>query len=491
MEKIFPQSFSEIVFSSSDSALSKAISRAVKIGKLKKLAARIYTTNTSDTAENIIIRNWYLIVGKLFPNAILSYRTAFEAGPSKDNSLFLTYSYTKKFKLPGLTVHLIKGSGPADGDTRFMEGLYLASRPRAFLENMQSSRRSGNLTKTLNKKEIEERLDNVCRIHGVQEINRLRDQARTLAPKLNLTKEFKLLDKLIGAILGTHSNKILQSDRARARAGGEPYDHLRVELFAHLVTTLKSQVMTIRKNTVHTPKAQHNFAFFEAYFSNYIEGTEFLIEEAMDIIFKHKMIPGRSEDAHDILGTYQIISDMHAIKQTPKSAEELIQLLQARHAIMMKNRLQVDPGRFKERLNRAGETVFVAPELVVGTLKKGFEFYTALGSGLERAMFMMFLVVEIHPFTDGNGRIARIMMNAELSAGEEMRIIIPTAYREDYLLALRCLSRLQDARPYVRMLDKAQQFTASIDFTTFENTLEILKKRNAFLEPHEGKLKFS
>ena len=29
---------------------------------------------------------------------------------------------------------------------------------------------------------------------------------------------------------------------------------------------------------------------------------------------------------------------------------------------------------------------------------------------------MMFLVSEVHPFVDGNGRIARIMMNAELVA---------------------------------------------------------------------------
>ena len=29
-------------------------------------------------------------------------------------------------------------------------------------------------------------------------------------------------------------------------------------------------------------------------------------------------------------------------------------------------------------------------------------------------IFMMFMISEIHPFLDGNGRLARVMMNAEL-----------------------------------------------------------------------------
>ncbi|WP_282778728.1 Fic family protein [Phaeodactylibacter xiamenensis] len=55
---------------------------------------------------------------------------------------------------------------------------------------------------------------------------------------------------------------------------------------------------------------------------------------------------------------------------------------------------------------------------------------------IARAIYMMFLVTEVHPFDDGNGRIARIMMNAELVHGGSSKIIIPTVYREDYMLAL-------------------------------------------------------
>lgn len=75
--------------------------------------------------------------------------------------------------------------------------------------------------------------------------------------------------------------------------------------------------------------------------------------------------------------------------------------------------------------NRAGETHFVDQLLVKGTLIKGFDFYQALGHPYARALYIMFLVGEVHPFPDGNGRVARVMMNAELVKQQQTKIIIP------------------------------------------------------------------
>jgi Fic family protein len=38
-------------------------------------------------------------------------------------------------------------------------------------------------------------------------------------------------------------------------------------------------------------------------------------------------------------------------------------------------------------------------------------------------------MAEVHPLTDGNRRVARLMMNAELVAGGQTRIFIPSVYR--------------------------------------------------------------
>jgi len=488
MEKNRQAAIPEIVFASSDPQASRAISRQVRAGRLRKIASRLYTSNLQDEPAAIVRRNLYLILGRLFPGAVISHRSALEGGLTETHTLFLTYKYTKKIALPGVTVRLLKGPGPQEGDTPFMGELYLASRPRALLENLQPARARTGLSKIWPRREVETYLDNLCRIHGPEALNRLRDQARKLAAPLGMTAEQGKLDQTIGAILGTREAGGLRSQAARARAAGAPFDPHRVELFTILFGALQRRILPIRPEPALSPQGLQNLAFFEAYFSNYIEGTEFVVEEAADIVFRNKPMPQRPADAHDIIGTFRIVSNSQEMGRVPASGEECIALLKSRHGELLSARPEMNPGQFKETVNRAGDTVFVAPELVVGTLNKGFEIYQALEDPLARALFMMFLVAEVHPFTDGNGRIARIMMNAELVHGARCRILVPTVYREDYLLALRALSRQKDPEPYIHMLDHAQAFTASIDFSDYDRALATLRRCHAFQEPSEASL---
>jgi len=229
--------------------------------------------------------------------------------------------------------------------------------------------------------------------------------------------------------------------------------------------------------------AQTTLAFFEASFSNFIEGTEFEVAEAADIVFKGVIPRNRPEDAHDVLGTWRVVSDKSNMVRTPKDAPELLELLRQRHATIIGGHMDKRPGEFKAEGNRAGSTVFVAPDLVLGTLTQGFDFYRSLDAPFSRAVFMMFMISEVHPFADGNGRMARIMMNAELVAADEERIIIPTVYRNNYLAALKALSHSGRTAPLLRVLDYAQKWTASIPWGHFEETRHILEECNAFVEP--------
>jgi Fic family protein len=491
MEKISRSEWPEIVFGTSDSKDSQAIRRAIKTGKLRKLAPRLYTSNFKDSEAAIVARNCYLILGALVPDAVLSHRTAFEGGVSKEGIIVLTYKYTKKFSLPGLTIRLIKGVGPQIGDTPFINTLFISSRPRAFLENLQKSRARVDIPKTVSRHFIEEQLEKICNLHGIEELNKLRDQARALAVPLNMQSEYKVLGKLIGALLGSRTADVLSTKIAKARAKGQPFDKNRIELFGKLMAGIKKQILPLITYIPSTSEELKNLAFFEAYFSNYIEGTEFAIEEAADIIFHNKIMLSRPQDAHDITATFQIVSNTAEMSKTPTSPEQLLQILKSRHLHLMSARQDTEPGIFKTKANRVGNTVFVTPELVQGTLLNSFSLYENLEPGIERALFIMFIVSEIHPFTDGNGRIARIMMNAELVQAEQSRIIIPTVYREDYLSALRRLSRDDDPDAYIRMLIRAQALTASIDFSDYNKALQQLINCNAFKEPSEGKLMFN
>ena len=123
------------------------------------------------------------------------------------------------------------------------------------------------------------------------------------------------------------------------------------------------------------------------------------------------------------------------------------------------------PGKFKTVHNQAGMTLFVAPDLVEGTLRKGFQWLQGLNTPFQRAVFMMFLIAEVHPFVDGNGRCARIMMNAELVAEGQARIIIPTIFRDNYLSSLKALSLNSRFEPLIRTLDFAQNYTSHIDWS--------------------------
>lgn len=456
---------------------------------IRKIATRIYTSNLEEEPALIIKRNWYRILAHLFPNALLSHRSAIEFKPTSEGHIFLTYSYTSNVLLPGLTVHLLKGSGPIENDNPFFENLLASQEARAFLENLQETRKQDQESKALIVSEIEERLEIIIRARGEQGINTLRDKAREISTALKMQKEFKKLNLLISDLLATGKSKNLTSAAAIARSVGKPYDPARIKLFENLYEALAGKVFPEHKVS-DSLNQYKSIAFFEGYFSNYIEGTEFTVSEAKEIILTETPLPARDEDSHDILGTYRIVSDRKEMSVCPTTAAEFIDVMRNRHAVLLHSRTSKRPGEFKDKNNRAGNTEFVDWSLVNGTLKKGFDWYTLLKDPFAKAVYMMFLVSEVHPFLDGNGRIARVMMNAELSLKGLSKIIIPTVYREDYMGALRKLTRQQLADPYIRMMVRAYEFSATLHHENINDMEHYLKMCQAFKEPKEGKLKF-
>lgn len=75
---------------------------------------------------------------------------------------------------------------------------------------------------------------------------------------------------------------------------------------------------------------------------------------------------------------------------------------------------------------------------------------------------MLFLVSEVHPYNDGNGRVARAAMCAELTAAGQSRIVVPIVFRNEYQTALRGLSREGRLDLYARTLAHAWRWTAGM-----------------------------
>lgn len=477
-----PNLLPEVFISTSET--TKEVTRLVRGGEARKIGPRLYTTNMTADPADVVRRNLWRVVGLLAPGAVIGYRTAFEMGPTPEGDLFLVGPNRYEAKLPGVRIRVIEGPGPLEGDQPYLGQLYLASRPRALLESLKLTRKRAYSSRGLDRADIELRLDRELRMNGEGRLNVIRDAARALAPALGAEEAFRILDGIIGTLLGTRKAAVT-SRVAIARAAGEPYDPARLELFQTLHAALVQWSAHPRPDVLPTDADFTNIAFFDAYFSNFIEGTRFEVDEARVIVLEGKIPEARPRDAHDVTGTYALVGNRAAMSRGVRDVsvyEHFEERLRAAHAEILAQRPDKRPGEFKRERNKAGQTTFVDPDDVRGTLRQGFEITRSLEAPFARAAMLMFVLSEVHPFDDGNGRIARAFMNAELVSGGQRRILIPTSFRGDYLTGLRTLSRQAHPDVYIQVLDYAQEYTWRVDFSTYDRALAMLTETGAFEE---------
>jgi hypothetical protein len=475
---------------------SGEILRATRAGTLRKLASKIYTDDLASPPEDILRRHRMEIVARFYPGAVVSHRSALEGNVSPAGKLHLTVpdAVAPVRELPGLEIRLWRGPAPHADDIRTPvlgadAAIYTASQPRALLENLQIARaRANDEAKTLSPAELETWLDRHLRIYGLDWLETLRQKATTLSAEFGWTREQQQLDALVDALHGRRSAYRFATDLARARASGHPFDPERLRLFSRLHARLANESFV---ELPRPPAAEFdNRAFWEAYFSNFIEGTKFTVEEAQVIVYSpdpsRALEIKRPEDAHDVRETYRLIIDPNISHEVPRDVPHLIELLKRRHARMMASRLKIEPGVFKKKNNEFGARVFVAPELVEETLARAWPAIGELRSATARALYALFLIAEVHPFNDGNGRISRLALNAELEAAGQARLILPTSLRTDYLTVLEALTLRGDPDPFVAFAHKLIDMNRRMPFATFEESHTYFRKTGALDESSSG-----
>ncbi len=468
----------------SDSSMSDAVGRAVEQGRLRPLGLGLYTSTLDETDEALIARHRWRIVGLLAPGAIISFRTGLNMAPETDGTVFLVGRARYERDLPGMRIRVSKGPGPALGDYDMLPGLKVASRPRALLEALKPSRKRGGVARGVRPEEAERILESAFQSGGGQAVNRFRDEARELAPLLDTEKEFAVIDTIASALLGSRPGPVSAAS-AVARLAGKAYDVDRESLFQSLFAALRGHEPAERP----APPEGTSFAtsaFFDAYFSNFIEGTEFEVEEARAIVFDGVIPAERPADAHDVLGTYAVVGSPATMSHGVDGLidfDAFVQRLRHTHSVILAQRSDKRPGEFKTKRNRAGDSHFVDPQHLLGTLALGFDLVRALPHAFQRAVALMFVISEVHPFDDGNGRVARAFMNAELLSKQQSRIMIPTVYRDDYLQGLRNLTRQSHPDTLIAVLAFAHRWTAAIDWSDFRHAEKQLISCHAFERP--------
>ena len=259
-----------------------------------------------------------------------------------------------------------------------------------------------------------------------------------------------------------------------------PYDADRLALFEKLAAQLRSTSLAQPKAVTKSERGRTHFAFLESYFSNFIEGTEFHVEDARAFVLDGKPIRGAPEGFARCHRRVPAGAESGWTNQTLAPGQPVLTQLRERHADQMQARPEVGPGEWKTQANRAGNTAFVAPRLVRGTLVEGSKLLPTVPAGTARALMAMFLVTEVHPFTGGNGRLARLVMNAELSVVNACRIIVPTLFREEYLDCLRVLTREAEPKPFLDAMQHIHAWTAAFDYEDLDKVIAQMQACNAF-----------
>ena len=484
-----------ILFASAASSLENA--RAIKAGRLRKVAPKLFTDDLKSPAEEIVRRHRLEIAAHFYPGAIISHRSALENNVSPGGRLHLTLpgAVAPVRQLPGLEIRIWRGPAaqcgpnalPNDSRIPVAEGLELfqSGQVRAVLENLQIARAHGDdEPKTLSDKQLELWLDRYLRIFGWRWLKELHEQAQGLAARLNWPRELQELNQIVAAIRGEKNGRRLTTEVLRSRSHRKPFDPERLTLFG----TLQARLAAERFAELPRPAAPEfeNRAFWEAYFSNFIEGTKFTVEEARAIVYdpqaakalEHK----RPDDAHEVRETYRLIIDPKISGEVPRDASHLLELLKRRHARMMASRLAIEPGVFKKTNNEFGSRVFVAPELVTETLARGWQAIHDLPHATARALYMLFLIAEVHPFNDGNGRISRLGMNAELEAAGQARLVLSTSLRNDYLTVLEALTANGNFEPFITFAHKLIDLNSRMPVGSFDESLAYFRRTGALDE---------
>lgn len=476
-----------------DAASQPTLSRAVTAGRIRRLAVGVYSADLDAEPAQLISRNRWEVIARLIPDALIADRSAAADGAPADDALFIVSKRARPLLLPGLAVVPRPAPGPLPDDLVWAAGLRITSEARTLVDNLAVSRsRAGRVSRTLSLSELETWLVRKAQLRPDGWVANLRADALRIAQRLGVEERREGIEDLIGAVAGTRPVRGGAGPLLAARRAGLEFDPARVERFDELAAFLTDIPAELGVPDYLPPPAgdlDGTLPFYEAYFSNFIEGTEFSIEEAEQIVASGEVPANRPADGHDIIGTFRTVADPVGRAAVPDSAEDFLRLLTVRHQAIMGGRPDRHPGRFKQVRNQAGSYVFVAPALVEGTLVEGFRRVGSLPEGIARAAYMLFLVSEVHPFDDGNGRVSRVAACAELSAVAQARIVIPIVFRNEYQTAMRELSRSGRADLYIRTLAWAWRWTAGMPWNDRQATAGRLIATNALTDSTDAELR--
>ncbi|MBX3196274.1 MAG: Fic family protein [Microbacteriaceae bacterium] len=464
-----------VVLFADDFSSAATRKRRLADGAIVALARGVWTDEVHRPPAEVVARHWALIVGRMLPTAVVTYRSGFDLRPV-DGQLFVSHPRRTSLTLPGLQIHPDGRTDHRHPDDVPLDSaglLFGASRGRALVDNAETRGRPSSTERRLSSDELHDAVVQLVAHSTPRQVETVLGQVDEQANAAAATR----IRAIVEAAQGRGATLNTGSAAMRAAQTGQPYDQARLALLTAIAAELEQAPLVQRFIT--DPNRARYAPFYEAYFSNYIEGSTLTADEAERVVFDNADV-GKPADAHDIRTTYEIVANDDEMTHTATSADEFLDLLRDRHAVMMAAHHHHAPGQWKTLRNQAGATIFVEPELVPGTLRAGWDAGARLTDPFQRATYVMFMITEVHPFADGNGRSARVAMNTELATAGMHRVIIPTIARQDYISALsRATTGAGVTHGLYRVLDHLQRWVSAGEFSTLDDARRYLRVTNA------------
>jgi Fic family protein len=222
------------------------------------------------------------------------------------------------------------------------------------------------------------------------------------------------------------------------------------------VTRLQAELDALRPLPPHTAATLHEQLVLEwTYNSNAIEGNTLTLKETK-VVLEGITIGGKPMREH-----FEAINHKEAIEYVESVVagdEPMTQhLIKSIHQLILKNIDNSNAGVYRRENVVISGASHVPPNhvLIAEQMAALVDWYkTFSGHPIERAARLHVDFVKIHPFVDGNGRTARLLMNFDLMKEGYQPVVIQAADRLSYFQVLdEALDKAHTSEEYEEFLE--------------------------------------
>ncbi len=210
------------------------------------------------------------------------------------------------------------------------------------------------------------------------------------------------------------------------------------------------------------------------YHSNAIEGNTLTLSETKLVLEEGITIGGKSLREHlEATNNAKAFDLMEDIAKKRKAIDHVI--IQQIHEAVTAGILE-EAGKYRTKNVRITGATKAPPDWskVVKLMDELIEKITkSKKHPVETAAFMHHMFVEIHPFIDGNGRVARLLMNLYLIAQSYPPIVLKKEDRGKYYRFLRAADA-GNLTPFADFIAKAVDESLTMYLAVFGGTDELL-----------------